>query len=67
MVAPSRQLSEAGCMKSEQKDRAYQTGFGMGREILSTETWHSNTWGVDDIRDNTDQKYILALHLVDNT
>ena len=23
-------------MKSDQKDRAYQTGFGMGREILST-------------------------------
>ena len=36
MVAPSRQLSEAGCKKSKQKDRADQTGFGMGREILST-------------------------------
>ena len=37
MVAPSRQLLEAGCMKSKQKDRADdQKRFGMGREILST-------------------------------
>ena len=37
MVVPLRQLIEAGCRTSEEKDRTNQTRFGMGSEILSTQ------------------------------
>ena len=36
MIAPLRQLLEAGCRTSEEKDRTNQTRFGMVSEILST-------------------------------